>query len=98
MTLNRHTTSFFTFLLRPIPLVWPQPPPSPSLGVFHVLLNICGIYREHLNTREGQPDGTTLDSYYFTLTTKGFRCYTRFELWKASKEGPYIKKRRPRCL
>ena len=40
-------------------------------------------FRENLCTKEGQTDSTPVDKYRFTWTwtTKGVRCYFKFQLW-----------------
>ena len=43
---------------------------------------VLGGFEEKLDTREGQTDSTPVDKYYFAWTTKGFRCYPKFQLYR----------------
>ena len=36
--------------------------------------------RENSDNNEGQTDGTPVDKYNFTWTTKGVRCYSKYIL------------------
>ena len=42
--------------------------------------------RENLDDGEGQTDSTPVDKFYFTLTTKAFRCYPKIQSLRASIE------------
>ena len=40
-------------------------------------------------TFSSQTESKPVDKYYFTWTTKGDRCYSKFKLQRAFIEGPY---------